>query len=71
MTPADRGTAAAVIADDTRQIARTYAFPASHTRHINWNSIGAEAHELAASFEALRQPDGGITVTIYWPKDTP
>jgi hypothetical protein len=56
---------------DTRQIARTYEYGPILARHINWNSIGAEAQALGASFEAILHQHGGITVTIYWPTDTP
>ena len=59
------------LAPDTRQIARTYEYGPMLARHINWQSIGDEARTLGASFEAIFKPHGGITVTIYWPTDTP
>lgn len=59
------------LAPDTRQIARVYTIPADLVHLTHWQKIGSDACALAASFEAVRQPDGGITVTIFWPKDTP
>ncbi len=50
---------------EKRQIAKVLEFSQKTARHINWDSVAADARELGAHFDARFQ-DGACTVTMFW-----
>lgn len=56
----------AITTPEHRQIARVLEFSAQTSRHINWDKIAEDAHQLASHFEVKRAPNGAITVTFFW-----
>ena len=56
---------------ERRQVFRVLTFPANLNgvnlaQYANWDRIAEQARELGAHWEVRSEPDGTLTVTMFW-----
>ena len=49
-----------------RQIAKTLTFAPDVVLYIDWTVIANERAELNCQMDVRTQPDGGLTVELFW-----